>query len=152
MATWAYKATNTKAGSVFTQFLADSHRFLARTAYYPPKTPGAKLVRTASAWNVAVGDTLLLYFGSNEKRLLSTYKIMDPNEAGPGFTNAGPQGAFAQVRNSQLMTALSTHPEYQRDPYFGCYVGYVLEPLPGVPARRFEDVRWPGQHTLIQLP
>ncbi|NPC69973.1 hypothetical protein HPP05_09480 [Corallococcus exiguus] len=152
MAAWAYKATNSKAGSGFTQFLANSHRFLARTAYYPPKRPDTKLVRAASAWNVAIGDTFHIYFGANEKRHLGAYTVMDPAKSGPGFAKAGTKGAFAEVRDTKLTDALTSMPGYKMDPFFECYVGYVLEPRRGVLVRQFKDVRWPGQHTLIQLP
>ncbi len=122
-----------------------------RTAYYPPKTPGAKPARAASAWNVAVGETLLLYFGGNEKRFLGAYRVMDPALSGPGFKKVGKAGAFAEVRGAKLKAALTSVPEYEPDPVFRSYVGFVLEPLDGVQAPAFEDILWPNQHTLIRL-
>lgn len=151
MATWAYKATEKKAGPEFTKRLADRHRFLARTAYYPPRTLGAKAVKAAFAWDVAVGDTLLLYFGGKEKRLLGAYKVMDPARSGPGFKKVGKEGAFAEVKDAGLKAAFTSAPEYKPDPVFKNHVGFVLERLDGVEAPPFEAIPWPNQHTLIRL-
>lgn len=152
MATWAYRATDDKAGFEFTRDLAVRHHFLARTAYYPPTANTPRLRKAANAWSVRVGDVLHIYFGGRDPRPIGSFTIDDPAKSGPAFRLARTKAetAFAEVWDPTLIGLLDASGSYDKDPGFKRYVGWALSPVE-VEAPEFEMVEWGDRETLTRL-
>lgn len=158
MAEWAYKFTKKKKSRQDTTELAQKYRFLARSAYKRTESGGT----ISHVAKVLPGDVIHAYYVEKKGvRTIGSFRVIDPDSERGRFERVWPQKDAALARvlevesNLDLLTLLRRPSDvgqgYLPDPRLNAYTGWIVEPISGRVAPRYERVAFPSRHTLVRV-